>query len=71
MSTFTSKVTEITIEMDGLHITTVTALENDEYADGDKHDEARVGDFHMSRFSAEEWDELADLIRIAIIEVTR
>lgn len=68
---FNSRISEITIEMDDLHITTVTALENDEYADGDKHDEARVGDFHMSRFTAAEWKELAILIEAAIREVTK
>ena len=68
---FNSRVSEITIEMDGLHITTVTALENDEYADGEKHDEARVGDFHMSRFTADEWYELAILIETSIREVTK
>lgn len=71
MSTFNSKVTEIAIEMDGLHVTTVTALEADEYADGDKHNEARVGDFHMSRFTVAEWQELAILIETAIREVTK
>ena len=71
MSTFNSKVTEIAIEMDGLHVTTVTALEADEYAEGDKRNEARVGDFHMSRFTAAEWQELAILIETAIREVTR
>ena len=71
MSTFNSRVSEITIEMDGLHVTTVTALEADEYAEGDKHNEARVGDFHMSRFTADEWYELSALIALAINEVTR
>ena len=71
MSTFNSRVSEITIEMDGLHVTTVTALEADEYAEGDKHNEARVGDFHMSRFSAEEWVRLSILIEEAIREVTK
>ena len=71
MSTFKSRVSEIIIEMDDLHITTVSALENDEYADGDKHDEARVGDFHMSRFTLEEWRELSALIEKAIKEVTK
>ena len=71
MSTFNSRVSEITIEIDGLHVTTVTALEADEYAEGDKHNEARVGDFHMSRFTADEWYELSALIALAINEVTR
>ena len=71
MSTFRSRVSEVTIEMGGLHVTTVTALENDEYAEGDKRNEARVGDFHVSRFTAMEWQELAILIETAIREVTR
>ena len=71
MSKFNSRVSEIIIEMDDLHITTVSALENDEYADCDKHDEARVGDFHMSRFTLEEWRELSALIEKAIKEVTK
>lgn len=71
MSTFTSRVSEITIEMDGLHITSVSALEPDEYGKDDKHDEARVGDFHMSRFTAAEWQEVAILIETAIREVTK
>ena len=71
MSKFNSRVSEIIIEMDDLHVTTVSALESDEYADGDKHDEARVGDFHMSRFTHEEWRELSALIEKAIKEVTK
>ena len=71
MSTFRSRVSEVTIEMDGLHVTTVSALEANEYAEGDKHNEARVGDFHMSRFTADEWYELSALIALAINEVTR
>jgi hypothetical protein len=71
MSKFNSRVSEITIEMDGLHITTVSALEAGEYAEGDKHNEARVGDFHMSRFTAMEWQELAILIETAIRQVTK
>lgn len=68
---FKSRVSEITIEMDGLHITTVSPLEADAYAEGDKHDEARIGDFHMSRFTADEWYKLSALIALAINEVTR
>lgn len=71
MSTFQSRISEVTIEMDGLHVTTVSALEANEYAEGDKHNEARVGDFHMSRFTADEWYELSALIALAINEVTR
>ena len=68
---FNSRVSEITIEMDGLHVTTVTALEPDEYGKDDKHDKARVADFHMSTFTAEEWQELAILIETAIREVAK
>ena len=71
MSTFTSRVSEVTVEMDGLHVTTVTALEAYEYAENDTVDEARVGDFHMSRFTAMEWKELSGLIEKAIEEVTK
>lgn len=71
MSTFNSRVTEITIEMGDLHVTTVSPLEADAYAEGDKHDEARVGDFHISRFTAMEWQELAILIETAIREVAK
>lgn len=68
MSTFQSKVTEITIEMDGLHITTVTAPDEKLEA---APDEAQIGDFHMSLFTAEEWQELSVLIEKAIREVTK
>lgn len=71
MTTFKSRVSEVTIEMGGLHVTTVSALEADEYTGGDKHNEARVGDFHMSRFTAMEWQELSILIETAIREVTK
>ena len=68
MSKFNSRVSEVTIEMDGLHITTVYALEPDDHVE---RNEARVGDFHMSRFTADEWYELSALIALAINEVTR
>lgn len=67
MSNFQSKVTEVTIEMDGLHITTVTAPDTKEAAP----DEARIGDFHMSLFTAAEWIELSGLIETAIRQVTK
>jgi len=70
MSTFQSKVTEITIEMDGLHITTVTKPEPHPHEQPNDN-EARIGDFHMSLFTAEEWQELSVLIEKAIREVTR
>ena len=67
MSNFQSKVTEISIEMDGLYITSVTKPDGKDY----EWDEAQVGDFHMSKFTAAEWRELADLIETAIREVTK
>jgi len=70
MSTFQSKVTEITIEMDGLHITTVTKPEP-ERGELPNDNEARIGDFHMSLFTAEEWYDLAAQIGLAIKEVTK
>jgi hypothetical protein len=68
MSTFQSRVSEVTIEMDGLHVTTVSALEPSDHVE---HDEARVGDFHMSKFTLDEWDQLSALIRDAIEQVTK
>lgn len=70
MSNFQSKVTEITIEMDGLHITTVTKPEHhpSEYLD---QNEARIGEFHMSLFTFEEWQGVSLAIGNAIREVTK
>lgn len=68
MSTFNSRVTEVTIEMDGLHITTVSRPEGNTEA---APNEARIGDFHMSLFTAEEWYDLAAQIGLAIKEVTK
>jgi len=70
MSNFQSKVTEITIEMDGLHITTVTKPEHHPHETIDPN-EARIGDFHMSLFTAEEWYDLSSQIGLAIKEVTK
>lgn len=70
MSTFQMKTTEVTIEMDGLHITTVSKPEHHPHETIDQN-EARIGDFHMSLFTAEEWRELSILIETAIREVTR
>ena len=66
MSNFHSRISEVTIEMDGLHITTVSAPDSKEAAP----DEAQVGDFHMSLFTAAEWIELSGLIETAIRDVT-
>ena len=67
MSTFQMKTTEVTIEMDGLHITAVSKPDNKEA----KWDEAQIGDFHMSLFTWEEWQEISLLIGKAIREVTK
>lgn len=66
MSRFKAKITEIAIEMGGLHITTVSPPDSKEAAP----DEAQIGDFHMSLFTAAEWVELSELIHKAIKEVT-
>jgi hypothetical protein len=67
MSNFHARVSEVVIEMDGLHITTVSAPDTKESAP----DEAQIGDFHMSLFTAAEWIELSGLIEKAIREVTK
>ena len=67
MSNFHSRITEVTIEMDGMHITTVSAPDGNLEA---TPDEAQVGDFHMSLFTAAEWMELSELIEKAIRDVT-
>lgn len=68
MSNFQSKVTEVTIEMDGLHITTVSRPEGNTEA---APNEAQIGDFHMSLFTAAEWMEISGLIETAIRQVTK
>lgn len=70
MSTFQIKTTEVTIEMDGLHITTVSKPEPRPHENTDPN-EAQIGDFHMSRFTWEEWQEFSLLIGKAIREVTK
>jgi len=70
MSTFQMKTTEVTIEMDGLHITTVTAPDHKPNETRDP-DEAQIGDFHMSLFTLDEWVEFSGLIEKAIREVTK
>jgi len=68
MSRFKAKVTEVSIYMDDdMFITSVSMP--DEKLGPDK-DEAQLGDFHMSLFSAEEWDDLSALIAKAIKDVT-
>lgn len=68
MSTFHARVSEVTIEMDGLYITTVSRPEGNTEAGPD---EAQIGDFHMSLFTAEEWIEISGLIETAIRQVTK
>jgi hypothetical protein len=66
MSNFHARVSEVTIEMDGLHITTVSAPDTKKAAP----DEAQIGDFHISLFTAAQWIELSGLIETAIRRVT-
>lgn len=70
MSTFQMKTTEVTIEMDGLHITTVTRSEPRPHEQHDPN-EAQIGDFHMSLFTLDEWVEFSGLVEKAIREVTK
>ena len=70
MSTFQIKTTEVTIEMDGLHITTVSKPEPRPHENTDPN-EAQIGDFHMSLFTLDEWVEFSSLIEKAIKEVTK
>ena len=70
MSQFTMKTTEVTIEMDGLHITTVSKPEHHPHETIDPN-EAQIGDFHMSLFTLDEWVEFSALIEKAIREVTK
>ena len=68
MSTFEAKVTEVSIYMGkDMFVTTVSAPDK---GLGATNDEAQIGDFHMSLFSAEEWDEISELIAKAIAMVT-
>ena len=67
MSEFNLRVSEVTIEMDGLHITTVTLPDTKEAAPN----EAQIGDFHMSLFTLDEWVEFSGLVEKAIREVTK
>ena len=68
MSAFQMKTTEVTIEMDGLHITTVSVPNTQ---DNSSVGEARIGDFRMSLFTLDEWVEFSGLIEKAIKEVTK
>jgi len=70
MSNFEAKVTEVTIRMDGLHITTVTLPDHKPNETRDPN-EAQIGDFHMSLFTLDEWVEFSGLIEKAISKVTK
>ncbi len=68
MSRFKAKVTEVSIYMDeDMFITTISAPDK---GLGAAHDEAQLGDFHMSLFTTEEWNDLNKLIADAIEKVT-
>lgn len=69
MSAFQIKTTEVAIEMDGLHITTVSRPEPRSHETIDPN-EARIGDFHMSLFTLDEWVEFSGLVEKAIQQVT-
>ena len=70
MSTFQMKTTEVTIEMGGLHITTVSRPEPHPHENTNPN-EAQIGDFHMSLFTLDEWVEFSGLVEKAIREVTK
>jgi len=70
MSEFNLRVSEVTIRMDGLHITTVTLPDHKPNETRDPN-EAQIGDFHMSLFTLDEWVEFSSLIEKAIREVTK
>jgi len=67
MSKFKAKVTEVSIYMDDLFITTVSMPDK---GIGATNDEAQLGDFHIGLFSLEEWAELSDLIAQAVATIT-
>ena len=67
MRQFQAKVTEVTIYMDDLFITTISIPDK---GIGATHDEAQLGDFHMSLFTADEWNELSGLIANGIKSIT-
>lgn len=68
MGRFKAQVTEVSIYMDDdLFVTTVSAPDK---GLGATHDEAQIGDWHMTLFTLEEWDEVSELIAKAIKSVT-
>ena len=68
MSRFKAQVTEVSIYMDDdLFVTTVSAPDK---GLGATHDEAQIGDWHMTLFTLEEWDEISELIAKAVATVT-
>ena len=70
MSTFQTRTTEVSIEMGGLHITTVSKPAHHPHEQHDPN-EAQIGDLHMSLFTLDEWVEFSGLIEKAIQEVTK
>jgi len=71
MSRFKAKITEVSIYMDDdTFITSVSMPDSLAKGLGATHDEAQIGDLHMSLFSAEEWDDLSALIAKAIKDLT-
>ena len=68
MSRFKAKVTEVSIFMDDdIYLTTVSMPDK---GLGATHDEAQIGDWHMSLFTADEWDEVSKLIAQAVATIT-
>jgi hypothetical protein len=67
MSKFQAMVTEVSIYMDDIFVTTVSMPDKGIEA---TNDEAQLGDFNMRLFSLEEWDELSELIAKAVATVT-
>lgn len=68
MGRFKAQVTEVSIYMDDdLFVTTVSAPDK---GLGATHDEAQIGELHMSLFTVEEWDEVSKLIAQAVATIT-
>jgi hypothetical protein len=68
MSRFKAKVTEVSIYMDDdFYLTTVSMPDK---GVGATHDEAQIGELHMSLFTVEEWDEVSKLIAQAVATIT-
>jgi hypothetical protein len=68
MSRFKAKVTEVSIFMDDdFYLTTISMPDK---GLGATHDEVQIGEFHMSLFTLEEWDEVSKLITQAVATIT-